>query len=64
LYIFLAKIRTKASYVHCPGVLPLSGATVGQLIQTAAEKWPQKEALFSAHQEIRLTFHDVHTKVC
>jgi hypothetical protein len=61
--IFVWKIRSKASYVHCPGAVPLSGATVGQLIRTAAEKWPIKEALISAHQDIRLTFQDIHTKV-
>ena len=60
---FVFNIRSKSSYVHCPGAVPLSGATVGQLIRTAAEKWPKKEALISAHQEIRLTFQDVHTKV-
>jgi len=40
----------------------MSGATVGQLVDAAAEKWPHQDALFSVQQETRFSFQTVRDK--
>lgn len=44
------------SYVHGTSSLPLLPLTVGQSLQTAAEKWPEREALVFLKTGIRKTF--------
>lgn len=52
----------KPSYLHNPGVEPMSPMTVGQLIDIAAEQWPDKEAFVSLYQGHRYTFAQVREK--
>ncbi|XP_059469903.1 medium-chain acyl-CoA ligase ACSF2, mitochondrial isoform X2 [Neocloeon triangulifer] len=54
--------RPKSSYFHCPGEKPLSPVIVGQLVDISAEKWPDKTALVSFHQNTRLSFRQVRDK--
>ncbi|NIW24823.1 MAG: AMP-binding protein, partial [Gammaproteobacteria bacterium] len=44
------------SYVHSPSPSPLSGLTVGAVLDAAAERWPDREALIVPHQQRRLTW--------
>ena len=53
----------KPSYFHCVGSEPLSSLTIGQLVDIAAEKWKDREALVSVYQGHRLTFNEVRNKV-
>lgn len=39
--------------------MPLIHKTVGQLLGTAADRWPDKECLTSVDQNIRLTFSEL-----
>jgi hypothetical protein len=52
---------TKASYWHSPGVEPLSPLTVGQLLDIAAERWGDREAVIFQHH--RMTYKQVREKV-
>lgn len=45
-----------SSYVHGTSSLPLLPLTVGQSLQTAVEKWPDREALVFLKTGIRKTF--------
>nr|XP_034174476.1 medium-chain acyl-CoA ligase ACSF2, mitochondrial isoform X1 [Osmia lignaria] len=40
------------------GDLPLREETIGKLLGTAAERWPDQECVVSVHQNIRLTFSE------
>jgi hypothetical protein len=42
---------------------PLSHLTIGQLVDVAAERWPDAEALVSVYQGLRLTFGEAREKV-
>lgn len=44
------------SYMSNGGSIPLIDVTVGQLMDTAVERWPDKECLVSIDQNVRLTF--------
>ncbi|XP_031845554.2 acyl-CoA synthetase family member 2 [Nomia melanderi] len=44
------------SYISNGGSVPLIDVTVGQLMDTASERWPDKECLISVDQNVRLTF--------
>ncbi|KAG5279180.1 hypothetical protein AALO_G00074960 [Alosa alosa] len=46
----------KSSYVHGTSSLPLLPLTVGQSLQNAAEKWPEREAVVFPKSGIRKTF--------
>jgi hypothetical protein len=45
------------------GTEPLSHLTLGQLVDIAAERWGDKEALVSVYQDHRLSFSDARNKV-
>ncbi|KAF4517976.1 hypothetical protein B566_EDAN005343 [Ephemera danica] len=47
------------SYAHHPGEQPLMSLTVGQLLETASQRWGEREALVSMHQQRRLTFKEL-----
>ena len=53
----------KPSYLHVPGTRPLCALTVGQVIDIAAEKWKDREALVSIYQGHRYTFSEIRDKV-
>ncbi|KAK7082676.1 Acyl-CoA synthetase member 2 mitochondrial, partial [Halocaridina rubra] len=48
--------KLNQSYVHKPGSWPLFGITIGQLMDSAATRFGDREALVSIHQGIRTTF--------
>ena len=41
------------SYAHGGGDTPLLGVTVGQLLDTAARRWPDHDALIVVDQGVR-----------
>jgi fatty-acyl-CoA synthase len=47
------------SYIHATGPEPLLGLTVGDVLDRAAERWPDSEALIVSHQELRLNWSDL-----
>lgn len=51
------------SYVSGPGNVPLTGMTVGQLLQRGAEKYGDAAAVVSVHQNIRKTFKQLLEEV-
>ncbi len=50
------------SYVHFPGPLSLIDETLPGMLDRSAELFGDREALFSAHQNVRLTFSQVKTQ--
>ncbi|GLH05214.1 Long-chain-fatty-acid--CoA ligase bubblegum-like [Gryllus bimaculatus] len=52
------RLTPRPSYWHQAGNEPLTGKTLGQLAEDAARLWPQREAVVSMHQGLRLTFQD------
>jgi acyl-CoA synthetase (AMP-forming)/AMP-acid ligase II len=52
---------SKPSYWHSPGTKPLSHLTVGQLLDIAAERWGDREAVIFKHH--RMTYEQVRDKV-
>jgi fatty-acyl-CoA synthase len=48
-----------ASYVHGASPVPLSGLTVGGLLDRAADLWPDREALVVPHQDVRWSFAEL-----
>ncbi|RZF43365.1 hypothetical protein LSTR_LSTR001626 [Laodelphax striatellus] len=64
--ISLTELRyfsSKPSYFHNPGTEPLKQITVGQLLDKAVEKWPDKPFLFSKHQKVSLTYSETKSQV-
>jgi fatty-acyl-CoA synthase len=55
----MEKLGLSQSYVHgaCPD--PLLGCTVGGVLDEAARRWPDGEALVVPHQDIRWTWADL-----
>ncbi|XP_049789382.1 medium-chain acyl-CoA ligase ACSF2, mitochondrial-like isoform X1 [Schistocerca nitens] len=51
------------SYWHQPSADPLLAVTVGQLVDSAADRFGPREALVSCHQGVRLTFSEVKRRV-
>jgi fatty-acyl-CoA synthase len=47
------------SYVHATGPEPLSGLTVGEVLDRAADQWPEADALVVPHQNLRLSWPDL-----
>ena len=41
------------SYLHGTGAEPLTGLTVGGVLDAAAQQWPRGEALVVPHQRVR-----------
>nr|XP_029709378.1 acyl-CoA synthetase family member 2, mitochondrial-like [Aedes albopictus] len=56
-------IVRRLSYVHNVGKHPLVYRNVGQHLKSAAERFPNNEALVSVHEAKRMTFSDVLDKV-
>jgi len=54
--------RLLKSYVHGGGTTPLRGTTVDAVLDRAAERWPDKEALVVADQGVRLTYRQLRDK--
>ncbi len=52
----------RKSYVHGGGHTPLKGTTVDRVLDRAAEKWPDKEALVVVDQGVRLTYRQLRDK--
>ena len=50
------------SYIHGGGQQPLLGMTVGDVLDQAAAKWPDSEALVVGHQDIRWSWRELHTR--
>ncbi|XP_033225375.1 medium-chain acyl-CoA ligase ACSF2, mitochondrial isoform X2 [Belonocnema kinseyi] len=46
------------SYLFHPGVLPLTDTTIGQIFETAVERWPNRDCIVSIHQNVRLTYSE------
>ncbi|XP_025203104.1 acyl-CoA synthetase family member 2, mitochondrial-like [Melanaphis sacchari] len=58
-----ASIIPKPSYYKGPKNEPLKCMTVGNLIDEAAEKYPNREAIVSVHQNRKITFSDLKHEV-
>ncbi|PNF13825.1 hypothetical protein B7P43_G12428 [Cryptotermes secundus] len=52
----------KPSYWHSLGTEPMTHHTIGQLVDIAAERWGDKEALLSLYQDHRITFSEARDK--
>jgi len=50
------------SYEHGTGPVPLAGFTVSGLLDTAAERWPEGEALVVPHQNVRWTWRELRER--
>jgi non-ribosomal peptide synthetase component F len=53
----------RPSYIHGIGSMPLIGATIGQLLEQAANRHPDREAFIVSHQRVRLTFQQLLQQV-
>ena len=47
------------SYVHSPSAEPLSGLTVGAVLDRTAHRWPEADALIVPHQQRRLSWGEL-----
>ncbi|XP_046474559.1 medium-chain acyl-CoA ligase ACSF2, mitochondrial isoform X1 [Neodiprion pinetum] len=50
------------SYISNPGSYPLLEKTVGQLLDVAAERFPNRESVVSVHQNMRMTFSEARKR--
>ena len=50
------------SYAHGSGDTPLLGVTVGQLLDTAARRWPDNDALIVVDQGIRWNWRELRER--
>ena len=53
---------TKPSYIHKIGEQPLKYTTIGQLLQETADKFGERKAVVSVHQNEFLTFFELLQK--
>jgi fatty-acyl-CoA synthase len=53
----------RPSYVHGASATPLLGQTIGENLDRAVERWPDREALVSCHQGIRYTYAELGERV-
>src|SRR3954454_23018593 len=51
------------SYVHGASSTPLLGQTIGENLDRAVERWGEREALVSCHQDIRYTYAELGAAV-
>ncbi len=51
------------SYVHGASSTPLIGKTLGAFFEEAAERWGERDALISRHQNIRWTYRELRQQV-
>jgi fatty-acyl-CoA synthase len=54
---------TSISYVHGASAIPLLGETIGQNLDRTAATFPDRDALVSVHQGIRLSYAQFHQAV-
>src|SRR5262249_46775099 len=52
-----------ASYVHGQSNTALLGETIGQCFDRIVSRFPNHDALVSCHQELRLTYKQLHAEV-
>jgi len=50
------------SYLHGGGQQPLRGMTVGDVLDQAAVRWPEREALLVPHQRVRWSWRELRSK--
>jgi hypothetical protein len=55
--------ESQRSYFSIPGITPLLGITVGELIDEAAQKFGHKDALVVPFQRIRRSFIQLKEEV-
>ncbi len=55
--------RLSSSYVHGVSLTPLMGATVGELFDRTAGRWPDNMALVVRHQKLRWSYRDLQRQV-
>ncbi|KOC63524.1 Acyl-CoA synthetase family member 2, mitochondrial, partial [Habropoda laboriosa] len=53
------QVQSNLSYMKLGGDVPLTDTTVGKLLETAVERWPDRECVVSIDQDVRLTFSEV-----
>jgi fatty-acyl-CoA synthase len=53
----------KLSYVHGASEQPLIGQTIGQFFDAVCDKWPTRPALVVRHQNVRLSYRELHQQV-
>ncbi len=51
---------TSNSYVHGASAVPLLGETIGQNLDRTVAAFPDRDALVSVHQDIRLSYAQFH----
>ena len=49
----------RPSYVHGASSTPLLGQTIGENLDRAVERWGDREALVSCHQDLRFTYAEL-----
>ena len=60
--INLVRAQANTSYAHGGGSFPLLGLTVGQVLDNAADKWPDHIALVVIDQNVRWTWSQLQTR--
>lgn len=61
--MIILRSTAKPSYYKGPKYESLKYMTVGHLIDEAAEKYPNREAIVSVHQNRKITFSDLKHEV-
>src|SRR5262245_36645595 len=51
------------SYAHGPSRVPLLGETIGEALNRAADRFGDRDALISCHQQIHWTYQELLTEV-
>ena len=49
----------KLSYVHGVGTTPLIADTIGGALNSAAERWGDRDALVACHQQLRYSYREL-----
>jgi fatty-acyl-CoA synthase len=55
--------KSTRSYAHGSSATPLISDTIGEVLDKAAERWPDREAVVLRDQGIRLTFAELRRQV-
>ena len=53
----------EGSYASGTSSFPLLGMTIGEMVNSIAEKYPDNEAIVSVHQDIRWTYREFLERV-
>lgn len=61
--IHMKRKNLRWSYVHGLSDRPLFGATIGQILDEAVDKWPTREAFVVKHADLRVTFEELKVQV-